>query len=174
MAAQVRAAGCTHCGGVLHSAHYRRKPRGVNRALLGEDSQRRLSLCCSVEGCRLRNTPASVRFLGRRVYLGAVVMVLSALTQGLSARRCAELRIRFGVSERTLRRWRYWWQVLLPATPWWRQARARWVTAPRASALPASLLERFGESLDGAMLSAALRFISPCSLSSFDASRGLT
>ncbi|MGI9332331.1 MAG: hypothetical protein ACR2RL_04160 [Gammaproteobacteria bacterium] len=171
IAGEVRAAGCTHCAGVLHGARYPRKPRGVPRALLGEDYEHRLSLCCSVEGCRRRSTPASVRFLGRRVYLGAVVLVLSALSHGLSARRCAELENRYGVSERTLRRWRHWWQVLLPRTPWWGQARARWVVAPREREMPASLLERFGESVDGAVLSAALGFVSPCSLSSFDALR---
>ena len=40
---------------------------------------RRFSLCCGREGCRHRATPPSVRFLGRRVYVGAVVIVASAI-----------------------------------------------------------------------------------------------
>jgi hypothetical protein len=41
-----------------------------------------LSLCCSRDGCRRRMTPPSVRFLGRRVYLGAVLVLVSAMQQG--------------------------------------------------------------------------------------------
>jgi hypothetical protein len=38
----------------------------------------RFSFCCDRDGCRNRATPPSVRFLGRKVYLGAVVMLISA------------------------------------------------------------------------------------------------
>jgi hypothetical protein len=44
-----------------------------------ESFDRRFSLCCGREGCRRRATPPSVRFLGRRVYVGAVVIVASVL-----------------------------------------------------------------------------------------------
>src|SRR5690606_37865054 len=67
MAAQTRAARCRSCGGKLHSARYRRKPRGVARSLIGDAGAVRLSFCCSRDGCRRRHTPPSVRFLGRRV-----------------------------------------------------------------------------------------------------------
>jgi len=43
----------------------------------GEASVRRFSLCCGARAVRKRATPPSVRFLGRRVYLGAVVIVAS-------------------------------------------------------------------------------------------------
>jgi len=68
LAAQSQAGGC-HCGGVLHCANYPRKPR----CCLGEaraDYESRFSFCCSQ--CRKRTTSMSVRFLGRRVYLGRV------------------------------------------------------------------------------------------------------
>jgi hypothetical protein len=71
----VRAAGCPYCGAALHAGDYPRKPRGVPRSLLGPAYERRLSLCCSREGCRRRVTPPSVRFFGRRVYLGALVVL---------------------------------------------------------------------------------------------------
>ena len=73
-----------------------------------------------------------------------VVLLVCALTQDLSRRRRARLGARLGVSERTLERWRRWWRSTLPATPWWRAARARFVPPPEARALPASLLARFG------------------------------
>ena len=57
----------------------------------------RLSFCCDRDGCRKRTTPPSVRFLGRKVYLGAIVILISAMRQGPSPRRVRELSARFGV-----------------------------------------------------------------------------
>jgi hypothetical protein len=77
-AEQVRRAGCPACGGRLHSADYPRKPRG-GPAELGAGYAVRLSFCCADAACRRRKTPESVSFQGRRVYLGAVVLLGSAL-----------------------------------------------------------------------------------------------
>ena len=66
--------------GMLHSARYPRKPRG-GLDDLGPDYATRLSFCCAVDGCRRRTTPPSVRYLGRRVYLGAVVVLVTAMTR---------------------------------------------------------------------------------------------
>jgi hypothetical protein len=115
LAAEARVRGCA-CGGTLHSARYRRKPRGGVPAELREEYRRRESLCCAREGCRRRTTPPSVRFLGRRVYLGAVVVLVSAITGGVTARRAEEMRALVGVSLRTLQRWRAWWLRTFPAT----------------------------------------------------------
>jgi hypothetical protein len=79
IARQVAAARCSWCGGPLYRSDYDRKPRGGLIAAAGEKHVRRISLCCGSEGCRHRATPPSVRFLGRRVYLGAAVVVASAL-----------------------------------------------------------------------------------------------
>ena len=68
LAAEAKAARCS-CGGTLHSARYPRKPRGGPDPLDPEYGHR-LSFCCAVDGCRQRVTPPSVRYLGRRVYLG--------------------------------------------------------------------------------------------------------
>ena len=90
-----RASGCP-CGGALHSARYGRKPRGwAGSELDGYDW--RHSFCCAEDGCRKRTTPASVRFLGPKVYLGAVVALVTALRHGANARRAAELRRAIGV-----------------------------------------------------------------------------
>ncbi len=70
-----RKAGCALCSGALHRAPFRRKPRGIP-AGLGEDYCVRCSFCCVVDGCRKRLTPASLRFLGRKVYLAVVAFHL--------------------------------------------------------------------------------------------------
>ena len=77
VARRVAAEGCPRCDGPLHRGDYERKPRGALIAPAGEEFVRRFSLCCGREGCRKRATPPSLRFLGRRVYLGAVVIVAS-------------------------------------------------------------------------------------------------
>jgi hypothetical protein len=154
-----RGAGCS-CGGVLHSARFGRKPRGwVVRQPDGYDW--RHSFCCAEEGCRKRTTPASVRFLGPKVYLGAIVALVTALRHGANARRAAELGRAIGASRRTLARWRTWWREFFTTTPFWRAARALWVPAVVESALPASLLERFVESEAWMRLVRLLELVAP-------------
>ncbi len=69
----------------------------------------RFSLCCAREGCRRRHTPPSVRFMGRRVYAGLVVVLVSAMIHGLKPERVQLLREALGIDRRTLERWRQWW-----------------------------------------------------------------
>lgn len=158
LAAEVRAAGCG-CGGRLDSARYPRKPRG-GPADLGAAYEWRLSFCCAAEGCRRRVTPPSVRYLGRRVYLGVVVVLVSAMEHGLSLRRVAELNQHLGIGLRTLRRWRQWWRTGFVHTALWHGACGRFVPPVEESALPYALLERFGGA--GAERGLAmLRFLSP-------------
>ena len=163
-ALEVRLRGCPWCGDALHRADYPRKPRGVPRALLGVDYERHLSFCCGREGCRRRTTPESVRFLARRVYLGALVIVVSALSHGLNDRRRAALCEMFGVSVRTLLRWRRWWCEVFPATPWWRAGRGQFVPPPAAVALPGTLLTSFGEAGSDSTLVNTLRWLGPLSV----------
>jgi hypothetical protein len=142
LAATARQAGCRLCGGVVHSASFPRKPRGgLDPLPAGYD--RRHSFCCAADGCRTRRTPPSVRFLGRKVYLGAVVVLAAVLRHGLTGPRVARLRRLLGVDARTLERWRHWWRHTFAASPWWRAMRGRFVPPVLASALPGSLLERF-------------------------------
>jgi hypothetical protein len=159
IAAKARQEGCGHCGGRLDSARYRRKPRGA-RFDLGPAYERRLSFCC--DGCRRRTTPRSVRFLGRRVYLGAVVVLAAALRQGITPVRAGKLGELFGVDRRTLMRWRRWWLDRMPRTDFWKRARG-WFDRPvDEGGLPGCLLERFtGTARDAVM--AVLRFLSPLS-----------
>lgn len=159
-AARVRAAGC-FCGGVLHSARYPRKPRGI--ALEHRQvSYRRFSFCCNLDGCRSRATPQSVFYLGRRVYLGAVMLLGTALRCAVSGSALRELCVLLGVPRATLDRWRAWWNSDLLATPFWKVATGRFMP-PIAGALPASLLARFTATDPAAQLLDALRFVAPLS-----------
>jgi hypothetical protein len=119
LAAQCRAAGCPECRGVLHVANYPRKPRGRPVAL-DADHDRRFSFCCAVDGCRDRATPASLRFLGRKVYLAVIVTLVSAMRDGLTERRLGKLAEAIRVDRRTVARWRGWWLARFTATPFWR------------------------------------------------------
>jgi hypothetical protein len=166
LAAEVQRGGCRRCGAVLHSACYPRKPRGVSRAVFGDDYERRLSFCCAREGCRRRATPASVRFLGRRVYVGAMVVLVTALSRGLTNARCAQLRAEFGISDRTLKRWQRWWREVFPSTSWWCGARGRFARPPEITGLPATLLECFLGAAALERLTAVLRFLAPLSTGS--------
>jgi hypothetical protein len=143
LAETTRRAGCRECGGALHKAFYPRKPRGEPAADLPESYGQRASYCCAVDGCRKRATPPSVRFLGRRVYVGAVVVLASALQHGVSAFRAKQLKELFGASRQTLERWRTWWLETFPASRFWQELRGRFMPAADETTLPRSLVERF-------------------------------
>jgi len=143
LAAEARESGCA-CGGVLHSARYPRKPRGGPEAL-GQGRAMRASFCCAEEGCRRRTTPPSLRFLGRKVFFGVVVLLLPILREGPTPERVRRLEARFGVSRRTLYRWRQWWQETVPRSRWWQQQRGHLAGAAFGGELPVSLLAALGD-----------------------------
>jgi hypothetical protein len=130
------------CGGRLHCANYLRKPRGTP-VQLPEPQRLRLSFCCDRDGCRKRVTPPSVRFLGPKVYLGAIIIVISAMRQGPTPRRVRELSQRFGADPQTIARWQVFWREHFPQTPFWKIARARIVPAVEIVSLPYSLVDAF-------------------------------
>ena len=134
---QARAKGCLLCGGKLHRSDYDRKPRG------GPLWDVRFSLCCAQEGCRRRHTPPSVRFMGRRVYAGLVVVLVSAMIQGLKPERVKLLREALGIDRRTLERWRQWWLGLFVASSFWREVRARFMPPLCHKTMPLSLCLSF-------------------------------
>lgn len=159
LAATTRAEGCPRCSGVLHSANYQRKPRGAPAGLAPQYSER-VSFCCAVQGCRKRRMPPSLRFLGRKVYLAAVVVLISAMRCGLTPRRVSQLAQLASVPRRTLERWRGWWLDVFAASPFWQAASARFMPPVDLQRLPASLLERFGAADSHDRLIAMLRFLS--------------
>ncbi len=164
LAATAQAGGCRLCAGRLDHADYPRKPRG-GPATLRAAYETRTSFCCDAEGCRTRLTPVSVRFLGRRVYLGAVVLLACVLRQGPTPWRVARVQALLGVSVRTLARWHRWWRDAFVHTAFWRAARSQFARPVEAADLPRGLLARFdGDAV--AQVVATLRFLSPLTTTS--------
>ena len=157
LAEETLAKGCPYCGhGVLHQAHYPRKPRGI------PSDQRdvfsfRFSFCCS--SCRRRVTTPTLRFLGRKVYVG-LVMILASCCEGRITAWFSRIAAQTGIALRTLWRWRTFWTKTFPQSSFWREASGRLMPPPDYAFLPQSLLTRF---LGGEKESwlALLRFLSP-------------
>ena len=161
--------GCLFCGGALHQANYPRKPRGGPVANDPEYCLR-LSFCCATEGCRRRHTPASVLFLGRKVFFAAVVVLVSCLQQGPSPERLERLQELMGASARTVKRWLKWWRTEFVESAFWTANRGLLASPVSILELPQSLLSSFlGKARD--QLVSLLRFLGP--LTSRSASRNL-
>ncbi len=156
-AERVRDAGCPHCGGVLHSARYRRKPRGLEAVL--PELESRESFCCAE--CRKRRTPESVRFLGRKVYL-AVSIAVAAIMRG-HGEAVAKICAAIGVSDDTERRWVRWLKGPVYQSPWWKVAQALVVPAIVGNRLIVELYERLREAARSVQtaLRKLLTFINP-------------
>jgi hypothetical protein len=176
LAKRARGHGCPWCGSALHQADYPRKPRGGPLWLEGEATETiteqdkeegklaydvRFSFCCGSEGCRRRLTPPSVRFLGRRFYLGVVVVLAGALLNGATPWRIRRLQAHLPISRRTLARWRAWWLETYVRTPVWQAERARWMPPVVESELPASLLGRLPGEDAAARMTSCLRLLEP-------------
>ena len=150
--------GCLFCGGKLHRANYDRKPRG------GPQWDWRHSFCCAKEDCRRRRTPQSVRFLGRKVYAGLVVVLVSTMIHGLNAERVRRIRKLLPtdqqIDRRTLERWRQWWLDTFVRCSFWKEARARFMPLVCEQTLPNSLCARFEIERRDRLL-ALLKFLAP-------------
>jgi hypothetical protein len=154
LAQQACQEGCLHCHGQLHRADYDRKPRG------GPQWDRRFSFCCAQEDCRKRRTPESVRFLGRRVYAGLVVVLVTVMIHGLKPERVRRIREALQIDSRTLKRWRQWWLDTFVRGTFWKAARARFMPVLCEQTLPWSLWLRF-ELKERDRLLAVLEFLAP-------------
>ena len=150
-----------YCVGKLHRADYDRKPRSGSTLI---EWVLRHSFCCDQDGCRKRHTPPSVRFLGRRVYSGVVVVLVSAARHGLTPARLRVLREALGIDRRTVERWRQWWLETFVQSPFWKQARARLLPGLGEQSLPLSLGLAFAIHRPGQLL-ALLEFLCPLTTS---------
>jgi len=142
---------CKYCGEKLDWGDFARKPRGGGRWT------KRHSFNC--KRCRKRHTPPSVRFLGRRVYVGVVVVLVSAMMHGLSPPRVERLRQVLKIDEKTLKRWRAWWLETFVESGFWKGARGRFMPGLDEQSMPFSLVEAFGANREG--LIKLMEFISP-------------
>jgi len=164
MAKKVQQGGCVHCGGKLHQAKIRRKPRGMPQWEEGQGDEYRASYCCDQDGCRKRHTPPSVRFLGRKVYWGPVVVLVSAVRHGITPQRLQVLRESLKMDRRTVERWRQWWLNEFVKSQFWQAARARFMPALDPKSMPGCLCKEFGVDFGGKRLDRLLellKFISP-------------
>ncbi len=120
LAEQSKEKGCLSCGSQLHKANYPRSPAGLS-APFREYYDERLSFCCVK--CRKRMTPPSVRFFGRRWFVGPVFILICILRLGINDRRLMQVRKYFGItmSQLTWRRWRRWWLESFPETSFWQR-----------------------------------------------------
>jgi hypothetical protein len=159
LAAETRQARCLDCKGPLHVADFPRKPRGCPAAVR-EEYSRRLSFTCG--WCDARSTPASVRFLGRRVYVAVMLMLVSPPTSSVS-RTVGNL---LEVPARTVGRWRTWWERDFQRTRFWQSVRERFVPSLPGGELPHGLLARFQAERSVDRIAQMLRFISPLSTAS--------
>jgi hypothetical protein len=137
IAEKFRLTACSFCGDKLHIGNYVRKPRGSPSK--NEDFNLCFSFCCRREGCRKRKRPASVRFLGRFVYISFIVVVLSG-----SSKKLGRLRKIFNlpVDRKTLKRWRNWWDQRFARSAFWREQRGR-LNGSIGSPYPQDILEYF-------------------------------
>ena len=160
VAARTRAAGCAHCQGPLCVGHYERKPRGGALAMAGEESvfTQRFSYCCGREGCRLRTTPPSVRFLGRKVYLESAILIACALAAAED--RARVVRAATGIAARTVRRWHAWWRSVFAASALWVALRSRAPTLDVAM-VPGAMMAVFEGPTTEDKLVLTMRFLRP-------------
>jgi hypothetical protein len=143
LAERVKQRGCPYCRGGLHDAHYHRKPRGGPKEL-PEEFSIRMSLCCGREGCRRRTLPPSCLFLDRKVYWGAIVLVVVALRQRRpGSASAARLRSLFDVSWETVKRWLAFFDEVFPRSESWLRCRGSVPSTVANDDLPAGLIELF-------------------------------
>lgn len=167
LAEKVHQDGCLHCPGKLHRAKYKRKPRSGTEKI---EKTYRASFCCDRDGCRKRHTPPSVRFLGRRIYWGVVVVLVSAAHHGIKPERMRFLREALGIDRRTLERWRQWWLETFVQSSFWRLARARFMPLVCEKTLPLSLGRAFQLDRRDRLLE-LLKFLSPLTTTSIPLER---
>ena len=103
---------------------------------------------------------ASLRFLGRKVYVAAIVVLIAILQHGVSDGRLKRLAQVVSVDRRTITRWRGWWRKVFTATRFWAAARAGFMPPIDEAQLPGAPIERLaGDAQD--RLIGLLRFLSP-------------
>jgi hypothetical protein len=98
--------------------------------------------------------------MGRRVYAGLVVVLVSAMVQGLKPPRVKLLREQLGIDRRTLERWRQWWVVIFVESSFWKEARARFMPPLEHQTMPRPLCEAFKVERRDRLLE-LLKFLSP-------------
>jgi hypothetical protein len=99
------------------------------------------------------------------VYVGIVVVLVSAMVHGVSDGRARRLREALGIDRRTLKRWREWWAETFVAGSFWKAQRVRFMPLVDEGLMPLCLVELFGaRGREG--LVRLMRFLSPITTAS--------
>ena len=101
-----------------------------------------------------------MRFLGRRVYAGLVVVLVTVMINGLKPGRVRRIREALQIDSRTVKRWRQWWLDSFVRSSFWKSARARFMPPLSERTLPLSLWLRFQLAGRDRLL-AVLQFLRP-------------
>ena len=126
---------CPFCNGKLHFANYPRKGRDLDDEYLT-----RYSLCCSVDGCRKRTKVPSVLFFGSFVY-GAVFFFIISCLNNDHGHSYKMLSHKYNVSDRTLRRWKKWWDTIFKKTDFWKEKSG--LFKDQINIFPNDIIEKF-------------------------------
>ena len=109
-----------------------------------------------------------MRFVGRKVYVGALLVLFGNAACGVGDSAAARALLGAaaaagGIPMRTLKRWHAWWTTLVPATRWWTTLSARFVPGIDTATLPSALLARVEAVGVEARLTAVLGLTRPLS-----------
>lgn len=144
LADQQQKAGCPFCGSSLHYSNYQRQPRGGPE--LPEEFSTRLSFCCSKENCRRRTLPKSTLFMDRRVYLRAVILIVTTLNQSKPQEYSKNMLSKMlEANRKTINRWLAYFREIFPASQIWKRIRGFVCTAVTNLELPGSLVRHYLE-----------------------------
>lgn len=95
------------------------------------------------------------------MYVGAVVILTTALQHGPSKKSVTALSSLLGITRRTLVRWRRWWSTSFATSRFWTSLRGRFVPAVEEASIPASILSRMLATDDAERLVALLGVLAP-------------
>lgn len=152
---------CSHCGDRLDRSDYGRKPRGV--ILNTDDDLRRYSLCCRQDGCRKRFTCKSLRFMGRKVFLGFFILFASSLPKNAEGSSVHRVSKDLDVSPQTLSRWLKYWREDFSKSTFWRREQGLFLPPVVEDNYAAMLISRFSvQARDHHSWSTLLTFLAPC------------
>lgn len=143
LASACRQAGCPFCNSPLHNAPYTRKPRGGPDSIPEEYCVRQ-SLCCSKEECRRRVLPPSCLFFGRKVYWGAVILIVTTLWQQNPRNYSINMLARkFKISRNSVVGWIHYFRDVFPKSSGWHRLRGLISAEVSNNQLPRMLVDSF-------------------------------
>ena len=87
-----------------------------------------------------------LRFLGRKVYVSILVLLVTSMTQGPSPKRLCAFETEHGISPHTVRRWSRYWRETFVIQNAWRYHRGNLLPPIDEEGLPHTLLARLEQS----------------------------